>query len=165
MSSKDKRSFDDEYIRYVLDTYSDSVIRLCYTYVRNPHDAEDIAEDTFCELIRTCPEFESTDHERAWLLRVAVNKCKNHLKSARVRLSEPLTDDMSGDTVPPPGEGGDVMEAVLELPEKYRVVIHLYYYQGLSIREIARIRRTTSATIGTQLARGRSLLKKKLEVR
>ena len=165
MYSKEHDPFDDKYIRYVLETYSDTVIRLCYTYVRNRHDAQDIAEDVFCELIRSRPALESAEHEKAWLLRVAVNKCKNHLKSARVRLTVPLEEYDQGDTVPPPGEGGDVREAVLELPEKYRTVIHLYYYEGLSLQEIARIRKTTVATVGTQLARGRSLLKKKLEVR
>ncbi|MBR4223490.1 MAG: sigma-70 family RNA polymerase sigma factor [Oscillospiraceae bacterium] len=165
MYSREHDPFDDKYIRYVLETYSDTVIRLCYTYVRNTHDAEDIAEDVFCELIRSRPKLESAEHVKAWLLRVAVNKCKNHLKSARVRLSVPLEDDESGDTIPPPGEGGDVREALMELPEKYRTVIHLYYYEGLSIQEIARVTKTNAATVGTRMARGRSLLKKKLEVR
>lgn len=174
MHSASNGTFDDEYIRYVLDTYSDRLIKLCYSYVRSVQDAEDAAEEVFCELIKRKPVFENSEHEKAWLLRTAVNKCKNHLKSGWVRNLK-LSDDLSGD-VPEAGEDPfgsgtngvshddrrQVLEAVMSLPEKYRTVIHMYYYQCLSISEIAEIKQISSSTAGTHLARGRELLRKKL---
>ncbi|MCM1525544.1 MAG: RNA polymerase subunit sigma-24, partial [Ruminococcus sp.] len=73
MYSGSHERFDDEYIRYVLDTYSAMLIRLCFSYVKNMHDAEDMAQDVFCELVKRRPVFDDENHERAWLLRCAVN--------------------------------------------------------------------------------------------
>jgi RNA polymerase sigma factor, sigma-70 family len=167
MYSGSNGTFDDEYIRYVLDTYSDLIIRLCYSYVKTMHDAEDIAQDVFLELIRRKPAFMDNNHEKAWLLRTAVNKCKNHLKSGWVSKTVPLEDNLSDSALQTEDSGLDdtkraVLEAVNSLPEKYRTVIHLFYYSGLSIQEIAATKHISSATVGTQLARGRELLKKKL---
>lgn len=165
MYSGSDGTFDDEYIHYVLDTYSAMLIRLCYTYVKSMHDAEDIAQDVFCELIRRRPVFESSEHERAWFVRSAINKCKNHLKSFRVSRTVPITDDISRQLSDDGGVSdadSAVRDAVLSLPEKYRTVIHLFYYIGLSINEIAVIKRISAATVGTQLARARALLKKQL---
>lgn len=166
MYSGSKGTFDDEYIRYVLDTYSVTIIRLCYSYVKSMHDAEDIAEEVFCELVKRKPVFESSEHEKAWLLRTAVNKCKNHLKSGWVSRTVPLEDNLSAALQQPDGNPDDikrdVLEAVMSLPEKYRTVIHMYYYSGLSIAEIAAAKHSSAATIGTRLTRGRALLKKKL---
>ncbi len=166
MYSGSNGTFDDEYIRYVLDTYSVTIIRLCYSYVKSMHDAEDIAEEVFCELVKRKPVFESSEHEKAWLLRTAVNKCKNHLKSGWVSRTVPLEDNLSAALQQPDGNPDDikrdVLEAVMSLPEKYRTVIHMYYYSGLSIAEIAAAKHSSAATIGTRLTRGRALLKKKL---
>ena len=131
------------------------------------HDAEDIAQDVFLELIRRKPAFTDNNHEKAWLLRTAVNKCKNHLKSGWVSKTVPLEDNLSDSALQTEDSGLDdtkraVLEAVNSLPEKYRTVIHLFYYSGLSIQEIAAAKHISSATVGTQLARGRELLKKKL---
>ena len=167
MYSGSKGTFDDEYIRYLLDTYSTMIIRLCYSYVRSMSDAEDIAEDVFCELIKRRVVFNDDNHEKAWLLRTAANKCKNHLKSGWVSKTTPLEDNLSAQELHEYDKNLDdtrraVLEAVMSLPEKYRTVIHLFYYSGLSIAEIAAIKRISTATAGTQLARGRELLKKKL---
>lgn len=167
MYSGSNGTFDDEYIRYVLDTYSVTIIRLCFSYVRNIHDAEDIAQDVFCGLIMHRPVFESSEHEKAWLLRTAVNKCKNHLKSSWVSRTVLSDDDLSAATQqtggsPEDDNGRELLEAVMSLPEKYRTVIHLYYYNGLSLAEIAAAKHISTATAGTQLARGRELLRKKL---
>lgn len=156
----------NDYFRYILDTYSDQIIRLCYTYTHNMTDAEDLTEDTFCELVRTMPSFDSTEHEQAWLFKVAVNKCRNHAKSARVRMTVP--DDRIAEDVPAPetkfydGENERVRKAVFELPEKYRTVIHLYYFEDIPIEKIAKICGLPKATVGTRLSRGRGLLKEKL---
>ena len=125
MYSGSNGTFDDEYIRYVLDTYSDLIIRLCYSYVKTMHDAEDIAQDVFLELIRRKPAFTDNNHEKAWLLRTAVNKCKNHLKSGWVSKTVPLEDNLSDSALQTEDSGLDdtkraVLEAVNSLPEKYR---------------------------------------------
>ena len=149
----------DGYIQYVLDTYSQTLIRLCYTYVRNICDAEDITQDVLVSLLKRGKGFESAEHEKAWLLRTAINKSKNHLKSGWVKRTVPLNETDSSEIDDSMNEKNQVMEAVLSLPEKYRTVIHLLYYNGYSIKEIAAIVGKKPATVGTLLARGRTLLK------
>lgn len=147
-----------DYIRYILDTYSQTLIKLSYTYVKNICDAEDIAQDVFVALIKRGKPFDSTEHEKAWLLRTVINKSKNHLRSGWIKRTVSLSDSAElGTDVS--DEKTQVMEAVLSLPEKYRTVIHLFYYNGYSINEIAEIVGKKPATVGTLLARGRSLLK------
>lgn len=148
----------DEYIQHVLDKYSKMLIKLAFTYVKNMADAEDITQDVFVSLIRKGGGFDSEEHEKAWLIRVTINNCKNHLKSSWNKLKVPLKEDISYI----PEEDSEVLVMVLNLPPKYRSVIHLYYYENYSINEIAGILKKKPATIGTWLARGRNLLKSKL---
>lgn len=149
----------DEYMESVLTNYAASLIKLAFTYVKNRADAEDIVQDVFVSLIRREDGFENKDHEKAWLMRVTMNKCKNHLNSSWIKRSAPLEEEVSFYL---DEEENEVLEAVLRLPEKYRSVIHLYYYEEYSIQEIASILNKKPATIGTCLARGRKLLKSKL---
>lgn len=150
----------DEYINNILSRYTQTLVRLSYTYVKNICDAEDIAQDVFVALLRQKQPFESDEYEKAWLIRTTINKSKNYLKSGWVQRTVPLEEDI-------PAEGDDgssaLLEAVLSLPEKYRTAIHLHYYDGYTINEIASIMKKKSATVGTWLARGRELLRKKLE--
>ncbi len=150
----------DEYINNILSRYTQTLVRLSYTYVKNICDAEDIAQDVFVALLRQKQPFESDEHEKAWLIRTTINKSKNYLKSGWVQRTVPMEEDI-------PAEGDDgssaLLEAVLSLPEKYRTAIHLHYYDGYTINEIASIMKKKSATVGTWLARGRELLRKKLE--
>lgn len=152
-------TMSQDYIRYVLDTYSQTLIKLSYTYVRNVCDAEDIAQDVFVALLKRGKPFESVEHEKAWLLRTVINKSKNHLRSGWIKRTVSLNDNADSETDNSMDEKTQVMEAVLSLPEKYRTVIHLFYYNGYSINEIADIVGKKPATVGTLLARGRSLLK------
>lgn len=149
----------DGYIQYVLDTYSQTIIRLCYTYVHNICDAEDIAQDVLVTLLKRGKPFDSPEHEKAWLLRTAINKSKNHLKSGWIKRTVPLNETDNSEIDNSMDEKNQVMEAVLSLPEKYRTVIHLFYYNGYSIKEISAIVGKKPATVGTLLARGRGLLK------
>jgi RNA polymerase sigma-70 factor (ECF subfamily) len=148
----------NEYIQHVLDKYSTMLIKLAFTYVKNIADAEDMIQDVFVSLMKRGNGFENEEHEKAWLLRVTINKCKNHLKSSWTRLSVPLEEDISY----LPKEQSEVLVLVLGLPQKYRTVIHLFYYENYSINEIAKILAKRPATIGTWLSRGRNLLKTKL---
>ncbi len=136
--------------------YAASLYRLAYTHLRAPADAEDAVQDVFLRYLRHAPHFESDEHERAWLIRVTVNRCRDILRAAKFRLHAELDDRMpEPDTV---DETTALLAAVLALPEKYRTPIHLYYYEGYAIAEIASILRIPAATVGTRLARGRKLL-------
>lgn len=151
----------DEYIEYIVGTYSSAIFRLAYTYVGNVADAEDITSDVLESLMTKRREsFTDTAHEQAWLMRVTINKSKNFLRSGWVRRTVALDEALH--TQFSDGDSG-VLDEVLRLPEKYRTTIHLYYYGGYSLKEIAAIMKTTPATAGTRLARGRAILKTKLK--
>ena len=135
-----------------------SIVRVAYTYVRSIQDAEDIAQDTFVSYLKAGKTFESDEHEKAWLLRVCINKSKNLLGSGWQKSRNPLPADLA---VLPPEENA-VLAAVLRLDEKYRTPIHLYYYEGYAIADIARLLQLPSATVGTRLARAKAQLKKQL---
>ncbi len=148
----------DEYIQQILNKYSKMLIKLAFTYVKNTADAEDIVQDVFVSLIKKGSGFENEEHEKAWLIRVTINNCKNQLKSSWNKRTVPLSEEVSY----MPEEDSGVLVMVLKLPDKYRTVIHLHYYEDYSIKEIAEILRKNPATIGTWLARGRNLLKSQL---
>jgi RNA polymerase sigma-70 factor (ECF subfamily) len=149
----------DEYIHSILDKYSKSLIKIAFTYMKNIADAEDIVQEVYISLMRRGEGFDSEEHEKAWLIRVTINQCKNRLKSAWYRKSVPLDEEISY----LPEEESEVLAAVLELPAKYRSVIHLFYYENYSMLEIGEILKKSPGTIGTWLSRGRKLLKTKLD--
>ena len=144
-----------ERIRHLVDRYSRSLHRLAFAYLRNTADAEDVAQEVFLQYLKAAPEFQDGEHEKAWLIRVTVNRCKNELKSGWWRLRRPLPDDLSYMAE----EESDLLRSVLALDEKYRLPIHLHYYEGYAIKEIAGILGEKPATVGTRLARGRELLR------
>ena len=142
----------DYNISDIVNKYSRHVAMLSYTYTKNIADAEDIAQDVFLQLIKSNKEFENEEHLRAWLFRIAINKSKNLLKSFWIshRSDFPIEKDY------------DLILSVLELEPKYRIPIHLFYYEGYSIKEISAILHEKEATIGTRLDRARKKLKDKL---
>ncbi len=148
----------EENLSRVVSNYSKNMIRIAFTYVKNISDAEDIAQEVFLAFYTKRPKFVNGDHEKAWLIRVCVNKSKNLVKARWFKDRHPLLEDLSY----LPEEENEALSAVLELEEKYRIPIHLHYYEGYSIKEIAGILRVKPATVGTWLSRGRSLLKEKL---
>jgi RNA polymerase sigma-70 factor (ECF subfamily) len=155
----------DEYIKDTVVRYSDTLLRLCYTYVKNTSDAEDLTQEVFLSLIKRNLPFESEEHEKAWLLRLAINKCKNHLKSGWIRHNAPLDDNRAeAEAIPDEGFSGEntFLESVMAQPEKYRTPVHLFYFSEMSIKEIAVMLEKKEATVGTLLARGRKLLRESL---
>jgi RNA polymerase sigma-70 factor (ECF subfamily) len=148
----------NECIQQIVEKYSPSIIRIAFTYVKNMEDAEDILQDTFLSFLQLNPSFESAEHEKAWFIRVVINKSKNYLKSGWIKNRVPLTEDLSY----MPREEHGILEEVMKLDEKYRIPIHLFYYENYSINEIADLMQTKSSTIKTWLSRGRNILKKKL---
>ena len=137
--------------------YGHRVQSLAFVYLKNKYDAEDAAQEVFLQYLRKAPHFLSAQKEKSWLMTVTANKCKDMLR-AKYREELPLTGDLS--YLPP--EESDVLKAVLELEETYRVPIHLHYYEGYSIQEIAALLHVRPGTVGSRLSRGRELLKQRL---
>lgn len=146
-----------ERAEYLAETYADAILRLSYTYLKNTHDAQDVCQTVFVKLLTEPREFESAEHERAYILRMAANACKDLLKSPwRKR-----TCDLEACAEVPAPEIGDgaVLAAVNQLPANYRSVIYLFYYEGYQAAEIGKILGVPTATVHTRLARGRAKLK------
>lgn len=147
----------DNKIRNAVSAYSTGLVRLAFTYTKNVQDAEDIVQDVFFTYLEKAPSFVDDAHEKAWLIRVTANKCKDALRK-RKNAPMPLNEEIL--SLPP--EEHTLLSAVLELEDKYRLPLHLHYYEGYSIAEIARILRANPATVGSWLQRGRALLKNRL---
>lgn len=145
----------ENYIPYLIDTYSDMLIRISFSYMKNLSDAEDITQEVFIKLLEKKPSFQSTEHEKAWLIRVAINLSKDKLKSSYFKNTAPL----EGDFIDITKEDNEIIEAVLMLPLKYRSIVLLYYYEDYSISEVANILNLKDSTVGSQLSRARKLLK------
>ena len=138
----------------VMGRYQTMVFRLAYSYTRSRSDAQDMCQEVFLRYFCSRPPFASEEHRRAWLLRVTVNRCKTHLTSWWVRRTVPLDDRIP---IPEP-EPLALDEALRQLAEKDRLVIHLFYYEECSTREIARMMRTTEGAVRTRLTRARQRL-------
>lgn len=153
-------------VRRVIDLYADTVKRLCMIYLKNEADTEDIFQTVFLKYFESKVAFENETHEKAWIIRVTINCCKDLLKnffrSKTISLEEYIRQQ--------PGEvfsekDSEVLEAVLALPEKYRNVIYLYYYEEYSVQEISDILKKNVNTIYTWLTRSKKKLKAELEMR
>lgn len=138
----------------VMGRYETMVFRLAYSYTRSRSDAQDLCQEVFLRYYCRRPIFTSEEHRRAWLLRVTVNRCKSHLSSWWVRRTVPLDDRIS---MPEP-EYLELDEALRRLPEKDRLVIHLFYYEDCSTREIAKLTHSTEGAVRTRLTRARQQL-------
>lgn len=143
----------------VMGRYQTMVFRLAYSYTRSRSDAQDLCQEVFLRYFCSRPPFASEEHRRAWLLRVTVNRCKTHLTSWWVRRTVPLDDRIP---MPEP-EPLALDEALRQLAEKDRLVIHLFYYEECSTQEIARMMRTTEGAVRTRLTRARQRLGKILK--
>lgn len=145
---------NDEISEYV-KMFHGTVYRLAFSYLRNCAEAEDICQDTFVKLMEYKGSFNTPENCKAWLIRVTINLSKNLLRSGRfTRCTEldeniPSLDD----------DKRELLEAVTSLPPKYRSVVHLYYYEGYSVKEIADMLGTSVTSVTTRLARARERLK------
>ena len=139
--------------------YSNMVYRLAFSQTRNKSDADDIYQEVFFRYIRKKPQFETEEHRKAWLIRVTVNCCKKIWASAWMRKMVPLEDTITFEM----GEENNINYELRKLPMKYRAVIHLFYYEDLSIEEISKALNQNPSTIRTQLTRARCKLKKVLK--
>lgn len=146
----------------ILTRFGDSILRYAYTYLHNMSDAEEVLQDTLVQFLKTAPEFESENHEKAWLLRVAANLSKNRIRYNKLRETDELNEELVAE------EREDlsfVWEAVKSLPVKYREVIHLFYHEGYQTAQIAKVLGRNESTVRSDLRRGREKLKEVLKGR
>lgn len=144
----------------LVETYGDMILRLCHSWLRSPHDAEDICQTVFLKVLERGRTFESPAHEKAFLIRMTINACKDELKAARRRN---VALDACPEQTVPASSGGALAEAIAALDENYRIVIYLHYYEGYTAREIASFLRVPVPTVTTRLRRARAQLGKLLE--
>lgn len=145
-------------IEAIYERQYQTVYRVCYAYMKNRMDTEDAVQETFFRLIRRQPVFASAEHEKAWLIRTASNICKDACKRRRHDALDDHPELESTETV----GTGDLMQAVLSLPDKYKTVIYLYYYEGYNSTEIAEMLRKPKSTVRNCLRDARRILKERL---
>lgn len=156
---KNQSSRADDCRERIIHDYADLVYRLAFAGTKNRADADDIFQEVFLRYVRKPPLFQSREHEKAWLIRVTINCCKSFWKSpARSHL--PLPEE---EFPAPEPEREGLEEFLLRLPEDYRVVIHLFYYEDLSTARISRLLGRKESTVRMQLTRARRLLKEYME--
>ena len=143
----------------LIDRYENTLLRAALAILGDPFEAEYAVQDTFLRYLEKRPAFRDEGHEKAWLLTVCANGCKSRL---RQRKSRPTTELM--DIYPAPdGDSGDVAEAVFALPANQRAAVHLFYYEGYSTQEIARILSQRPGTVRSHLSRARETLRRELK--
>lgn len=151
----------DEAFARAARTYGDTVYRVAYHALGNPSDAEDVMQTVLLRLYEYKKEFESEEHMKHWLLRVAVNESRRTLRSFWRRASVPL-EEWRDTAAPEDPARAEVLEAVMALEPKYRLAVYLYYYEGLSVAEAAAVLRANVSTVQTWLLRARARLRKEL---
>lgn len=152
INSNDKEHFREIYQRHVDDIY-----RLCFSYLKNPHDCEDAVSAVFCKLMKKNPVFETPQQEKAWLVVTACNECKSMLRSLRrhpkLNISECPQQAVTNDF-----ERCEMIDAIVSLPEKYSSVLYLHYYLEYSLAEIAKMTKQNPSTVRSHLFYGKRKL-------
>lgn len=145
------------------DRFADDAFRLAYSFLGSRPDAEDIVQDVFVKLIRSDIKI-AKGKEKTYILTMTANACRDYLRSGKVVFRAPFDDAVevsSGEKID--DEDSDLFEAVSKLPEKLRIAIHLHYYEGYSIKEIAEILDIAPSAVSMRLTRAKESLKKSLE--
>lgn len=147
---------NDELFEQVWEVYGPRLYRFCLLQMKKPADAEDVLQDVLIKRLYQAPKFKSPEHERNWLFQVALNLCRDEWRRHR-RSELPLEAAVN---VPLPPAELSLLEQAAGLPEKQRTALHLYYYEGYSVQEIARLLGVTAPTVKMRLKRGREALRK-----
>ena len=150
-----------EDVNRVMEAYADMVRRICFVHLKNRHDTEDVFQNVYMKYLLYEGSFESIEHEKAWFVRVTINACTDWLRALSRRKWVSL-GVLAEECVMPGDPSKEVLEAVLRLPEKYRDVIYLFYYEGYTAVEIARILGKKENTIYTWLSRAKDILREQL---
>ncbi len=149
-------------VQELFEKYQDNLYIIAFNVCKNAEDAKDVVQDTFIQYYSAKKEFDNEQHIRAWLIRVAINKAKN-VNGTFWRKNKISLEDYMESLVFETPESEELFETVMHLPEKYRIVIHLFYYEEYSVHEIADILKLSESNVKVRLSRGRSLLKEKLQ--
>lgn len=149
-------------VQELIERYQNNLYAIAFYICKNPFDAQDVVQDTFIQYFTSKKEFEDEQHLRAWLIRVAINKAKNLTLTFWRQHKVSLEDYMENLTFEAP-ESENLFEEVMKLPQKYRIVIHLFYYEDYSIKEIAEILKLSQSNVKVRLSRARALLKESLK--
>lgn len=150
-----------EDVNRAVEAYSDMVRRICFVHLKNRHDTEDVFQNVFMKYLLYEGSFESSEHEKAWFARVTINACTDWLRALSRRKWVPL-DALEEESTVLDEPSREVLEVVLKLPEKYRDVIYLFYYEEYSAVEIAKILGRKENTVYTWLSRAKELLRERL---
>ena len=152
------RPADD--IERIMHTYGNMLFRLCLITLGNASDAEDVVQETMVKYLQNSPGFETVEHEKAWLITVATNKCRDIL---RFRKRHPVAE--LKDIKEFAEESGDsgILDALMTLPERFRMVLVLYYVEGYRVEDIARMIGRTTSAVKMRLQKGRKLLREAYE--
>ena len=142
-------------IETLISQYGDMLFRLCLIMLKNESDAEDAIQETYIKYFQKAPLFDSKEHQKAWLIRVATNKCRDML---RFRVRHPQIDDEDISKFIPDSSDSGILEALTMVPEKYRLVLTLYYIEEYRIEDIANIIGRSSSAVKMRLQKGRKLL-------
>jgi len=153
--------YNDElrHIEYAVEKYSKMLFRICYSILCNKEDAEDAVQETFLKYMLKAPLFKDSDHEKAWLIKVATNVSKNMCRFNTRHAAENL-DELRGIGIS--DDDRDLFRLIMSLPQKYKVVLDLYYIEGYKANEIAEITNTSPVTVRKRLQYGRMMIKKEL---
>ena len=153
---------EEQRARELVDRYADAIIRLGYTWLGDLDDAKDICQEVLLKLLADGRTFPDRGQARAWVVRVAINQCKNWKKSAWFRRRAPLEEGLHLSVEAPEPEDGSLLEQVNRLPPKYRQVLYLRYYEDYEIHEIAALLGQSPALVSTHLARAKAKLRQQL---
>ncbi len=151
----------EQEVEQAIELYSDMIRRICLLHLNNHEDTEDVLQEVFLKYVLHSVGFESKEHEKAWLIRVTLNACKD-LKRRLFRHSTVPLDVLSEEAASVVPEQMEILETVLSLPAKYKDVIYLHYYEGYTAKEIGTMLHKKENTVYSLLSRGRELLKQKL---
>ena len=144
-------------VQELIDDYQNNLYAIAFNICKNPSDAQDVVQDTFIQYYTIKKEFEDEQHLRAWLIRVAINKAKNMTLTFWHQHKVSLEEYMETLTFETP-ESENLFEEVMKLPKKYRIVIHLFYYEDYSVKEIAEILKLSHSNVKVRFSRARALL-------
>jgi len=151
----------EEDLKRVMEAYGDMVRRICFVHLKNRHDTEDVCQNVYMKYLLHAGSFENAEHEKAWFARVAINACTDWLRSLSRRRWVAL-EVIAEEKDSLDSSSAEILEIVLKLPEKYRNVIYLHYYEEYTAAEIAEILRTKESTVYTWLSRAKGILRDKL---
>lgn len=143
-------------IREAVIKYSDMLYKICLVILCNEQDVQDAIQDTFCRYLEKKPDFRDEEHEKAWLIKVATNICRDMI---RFRIRHPKVSIDEVENIPAAPEQRETLKELLELPIKHKTVIYLHYVEGYSIKEIADILGITESAVKSRLLRGRKQMR------